>query len=118
MDFTLIFTVQTVASIIGGIVGGISAVINRSDYSAKLKIVLICGSVIMAAGVCDILRYRIGLESFWLTLLFGYLTGIPSGNVVEAIKAASPTFGKKLVKAAEDRIIEKARGIERNRSDE
>ncbi len=118
MDFTPIFTIQTIAAIIGGLVGGVSAVINRTDYTLKLKLVLVCGSVILSAGVCDILKVRIGLESFWLTLCLGYLVGIPAGNIVEAIKSASPNFGKRLVKAAEDRIIEKARGISENREDQ
>lgn len=118
MDFAPVFTLQTIAAIIGGLIGGLSAIVNRPDYTLKLKIVLVLGSVIMSAGVCDILKGRIGLESFWLTMFLGYLIGIPAGNVVEAIKSASPNFGKKLVKAAEDRIIEKARGISQNRGDE
>lgn len=117
MDFTLIFTLQTIAAIIGGFIGGLSAVINRSEYPLNLKLVLILGSIIISAGVCDILKSRIGLESFWLVLFLGYLVGIPAGNVVEAIKAASPSFGKRLVRAAENRIIDKARGIEKGRDE-
>lgn len=105
MDMSPVFTPQTIAAIIGGFIGGISATINRSDYPTNLKVVLVIGSVIIAAGVCDILSVKIGLDSFWLTLFLGYLIGIPAGNVIEAIKAASPSFGKKLVAVAEGRIL-------------
>lgn len=117
MDYTLIFNLQTIAAILGGLIGGVSAVVNRSDYPLKLKAVLVLGSVIIAAGICDVLKSKIGLESFWLVLFLGYLVGIPAGNVVEAIKAASPSFGKKLVQAAENRILDKARDINRGRDE-
>lgn len=107
MDLLYIFNPQVIASIIGGFIGGLSAIAGRQDYGFSLKLSLMAGSVIIAAGVCDILKVRIGLESFWLTLFLGYLIGIPSGNIVEAIKSASPKFAKRLVKTAEDKIIER-----------
>jgi len=107
MDVLHVFNAQVVAAIIGGFVGGLSAIAGRVDYGCGLKMSLMGGSVIMSAGICDVLRVRIGLESFWLTLFLGYLIGIPAGNVVEAMKSASPRFAKRLVKVAEDKVIER-----------
>ncbi len=107
MDVLHVFNAQVVAAIIGGFIGGLSAIAGRTDYGYGLKLSLLAGSVIIAAGICDILKVRIGLESFWLTLFLGYLIGIPSGNVVEAMKSASPKFAKRLVKVAEDKVIER-----------
>lgn len=107
MDAWHVFNAQVIAAIIGGFIGGLSAIAGRKDYGYGLKMSLLAGSVIIAAGVCDILKVRIGLESFWLTLFLGYLIGIPSGNVVEAMKSASPRFAKRLVKVAEDKVIER-----------
>ena len=106
MDVLHMFNAQVVAAIIGGFIGGLSAITGRTDYGYGLKMSLLAGSVIIAAGVCDILKVRIGLESFWLTLFLGYLIGIPAGNVVEAMKSASPKFAKRLVKVAEDKVID------------
>ena len=107
MDVLHVFNPQVVAAIIGGFIGGLSAIAGRKDYGYGLKLSLLAGSVIIAAGICDILKVRIGLESFWLTLFLGYLIGIPAGNVVEAMKSASPRFAKRLVKVAEDKVIER-----------
>lgn len=107
MDVLHVFNPQVVAAIIGGFIGGLSAIAGRKDYGYGLKMSLLAGSVIIAAGICDVLKVRIGLESFWLTLFLGYLIGIPAGNVVEAMKSASPRFAKRLVKVAEDKVIER-----------
>lgn len=107
MDVLHVFNPQVVAAIIGGFIGGLSAIAGRKDYGYGLKLSLLAGSVIIAAGICDVLKVRIGLESFWLTLFLGYLIGIPAGNVVEAMKSASPRFAKRLVKVAEDKVIER-----------
>jgi hypothetical protein len=110
MDVLHVFNPQVIAAIIGGFIGGLSAIAGRRDYGYGLKLSLLAGSVIIAAGICDVLKVRIGLESFWLTLFLGYLIGIPSGNVVEAMKSASPRFAKRLVKVAEGKIIDRANG--------
>lgn len=110
MDVLHVFNPQVVAAIVGGFIGGLSAIAGRKDYGYGLKMSLLAGSVIIAAGICDVLKVRIGLESFWLTLFLGYLIGIPAGNVVEAMKSASPRFAKRLVKVAEDKIIDRANG--------